>query len=186
VKRESRVRLALSALFFATVGFVVLALFGWFDGPSLKADSEARKCGSARSIHLLADAERYCRNAVEIVKSEARIQREVAALVYVEAAALAIVQERIEESATDCELALKAWQDPEDSGRESTVFVPREIRQESIDACELLIAVVTRKPPPETRVVDLRQDVGARVSAPTVIMLKANDLRAQRRTQRAI
>jgi hypothetical protein len=186
LKADVYVRRTLAALFVATAGFVVLALFGWFDGPSQRADSEARKCGSARSINLLGDAERYCRNAIEIVKNDAKIQSEVVGLVYVEAAALAVVRERIEESAAHCRIALVAWGEPDTAGRESTVFVPREVRQESVEACEYLVAVVARKPPPETRVSDLQQDVGARISAPTVIMLKATELRSLRRTERAI
>ena len=165
----------LSTLFIAVAGYVVLALFGWFDGPSQRADSEARKCGSARSINLLGDAQRYCGNASGVV-----------ALVHTEAAALAIVQERLCESAAHCRFALLAWRDQDDERRENTVAIPEDVRQESIHACEHLIAAATRQPPPVARVSDMQHDVGTRVSAPMVLMLKANELRAQRRTERAL
>ena len=118
------------------LGYAMLAAFGWFDTPIQKAESEARKCGSARKINVLGDAERYCAKALEILGEQAKVPDISLGRVHLEVAALAIVQKRYDDSARHCEIALAAWRATQDEG------YYRNEREQAIDACERVIAAV--------------------------------------------
>jgi len=102
-----------------------------------RAESEASKCASARRINLLADAERYCAKALELLRSEGSVPQIVLARVHTEVAALAIVQKRYDDSARHCEIALPAWRNTTaEEGR-----YQRE-REQGIEACEKVLSAV--------------------------------------------
>jgi hypothetical protein len=128
-------RIALWAVLFGGLGYAILAMFGWFDAPAQKAASEARKCGTARRINLLPDAERYCAKAISILNEEKRVPVGVTARVHTEVAALAMLQKRFDESARHCGIALVAWREASDE-----TFIDE--RQKSIEACERVLAAV--------------------------------------------
>jgi len=135
-KRSSVLNSILGFLLVGALGYGGLAMFGWFDSTAEKAESEARKCGTARKINLMRDAERYCGNAIAYLRDEPNAPALVIARVHTEVAALAIVQKRDDESADQCRLALMAWHSAKDD------WYRRE-REESMDACEKVISAVT-------------------------------------------
>lgn len=116
----------------------MLAAFGWFDTPVQKAESEARKCGSARKINVLGDAERYCAKALEILRAEKNVPDISLARVHLEVAALAMVQKSFDDSARHCEIVLAAWRNT----REEEGWYRNE-RAQGIEACEKVISAVT-------------------------------------------
>jgi hypothetical protein len=120
-------------LFAGAVGCAVLAMFGWFDSPAEAAASEARKCGTARKINVLADADRYCGKALEILRQETSIPVLVVARVHTESAALAIVRKRIDESVQHCEIAVVAWREVKEQWNIAE-------RERSTQACESVIS----------------------------------------------
>ena len=83
----------------------------------------------------MADAERYCANALAYLRTEPSVPPVTTARVHTEVAALDMVQKRIDESADHCRLAVTAWQDAKDD-------LYRREREESVDACEKVIAAV--------------------------------------------
>ena len=121
----------------AAIGYAMLAAFGWFDTPLQKAESEARKCGSARKINVLGDAERYCAKALQIVRAENSVPDITLARVHIEVAALAIVQKRFADSARHCDIVLAAWRNT----KEEEGWYRNE-RVQSIEACEKVISAV--------------------------------------------
>jgi hypothetical protein len=135
---RTRTSLANSVLGFLFVGTLIyggLALFGWFDSNAEKAESEARKCSTARRINLMTDAERYCANAITYLRTEPNAPPLTTARVHTEAAALAMAQKHLDDSADHCRLAVAAWHDAKDDSY-------RREREESVDACEKVIAAV--------------------------------------------
>ena len=120
----------------AALGYAMLAAFGWFDTPVQKAESEASKCGSARKINVLGDAQRYCAKALEIVRAEKSVPDITLARVHIQVAALAMVQKRFDDSARHCDMVLAAWRNTNEEG-----WYPNE-RQQSIEACEKVISAV--------------------------------------------
>ena len=87
---------------------------------------------SAENQHF-GDADRYCGNALEILRRESYMPVGVVARVHTEVAALAIVRKRIDESVQHCELALAAWRDTKDE----SYFGERE---KSMQACENVVS----------------------------------------------
>ena len=129
-------RTALWLVLGGALGYSMLAAFGWFDTPIQKAESEARKCGSARKINVLGDAERYCAKALEMLRAESDVPDISLGRVHLEVAALAMVQKRHADSARHCQIALAAWRATRQEG-----YYLNE-REQAIDACEKVISAV--------------------------------------------
>jgi hypothetical protein len=138
MNRASLVRTALWLVLGSALGYSMLAAFGWFDTPIQRAESEARKCGSARKINVLADAERYCAKALDILRTEKVVPDIAVARVHLEVAALAMLQKRFDDAARHCEIVLAAWR----KTREEESRSPNE-RAQSIEACEKVISAVS-------------------------------------------
>ena len=136
MNQASLLRTALWLVLGSALGYSMLAAFGWFDTPIQKAESEARKCGSARKINVLGDAERYCARALDILRGESSVPDVALGRVHLEVAALAMVQKRYDESARHCQIALVAWRAAKEEG------YYRNEREQAIDACERVIAAV--------------------------------------------